>query len=89
MKSSPIYNIVHNPGRVSDCSFGVKDYFSQDIRVGTSAKNSHSLADISVTRFVTDSGAVQFNLFIDGELFKRGHLIGKDFNFDTSLEKHV
>jgi len=82
MKSSPIYNIIHNPSRVSDCSFGVKDHFRQDIRVGTSSRNSHTLADISVERHITDSGAVHFNLFLDGNLIKKGILNGQDFEVE-------
>ncbi len=83
MKSSPIYNIISNASRASDCSFGCKDSFWQDIRVGTSSSNSHTLAEISVQRHQLDDGTVEFNLFLDGALIKRGLLSGKEFAITT------
>ena len=79
MKSSPIYNIVNNPSRKSDCSFSARDNFSQDIRVGTSARNSHTLAEISVQRYRNDDGTVTFRLFLDGYPFREGTLNGREF----------
>ncbi len=80
MKSSPIYNLISNPGRTSDCSFGSSEGFTQDIRVGTSRTNSHSLANISVNRFQQDDGTVLFQLFLDGTMVKSGILDGKTFD---------
>jgi len=84
MKSSPIYNIISNPGRKSDCSFGSSGGFTQDIRVGTSSSNSHTLANISVQQFVNGEGISEFSLFIDGKLVKQGLLINKklEMNID-------
>ena len=79
MKSSPVYCNIYNPRRRSDCSFG-SDGFSQAIKVGTSANNSHSLAEISVQH-----DGDMFTLWIDGVLIKRGTLTGKDF--DMTLDK--
>ena len=85
MKSSPIYNKVSIAGR-NNRDFGADaDGFEQDIRVGTSSSNSHTLATISVKRIDTDSGAKQFILFLDGKAIKRGHLVGHDFNFDNTV----
>lgn len=80
MKSSPIYNIVINPGRKSDCSFGVSNRFAQEIRVGTSANNSHKLATISVEKFEMDDGTVKFNMWLDGMLIRFGTLDGQEFD---------
>lgn len=82
MKSSPIYNIISNPKRKSDCSFG-SDGFTQTIQVGTSSRNSHELASISVERHALTDGTVVFTMWLDGQMVKRGTLDGKDFAFDT------
>lgn len=87
MKSSSIYNIISNPARRSDCSFGASDGFSQDIRVGTSSSNSHTLADISVQHHIDDNGNKVFCLFVDGTLIKRGTLTGQDFEFNLNHVK--
>lgn len=81
MKSSPIYNIISNPSRKSDCLFGSVDGYRQDIRVGTSSVNSHTLAKISVEKHVRENGDATFNLFLDGVLVKKGTLKGKEFTF--------
>ena len=78
MKSSPIYNIISNPKRKSDCSFG-SDGFTQQIRVGTSSSNSHELARITVERHFNDTGDAVFSMYLDGKLVKKGVLTGKDF----------
>ncbi len=81
MKASPIYNIISNPKRKSDCSFG-SEGFTQQIQVGTSINNSHTLATITVERFVDANGIVEFTLFIDGKLMKKGSLNGKGFQME-------
>lgn len=80
MRSSPIYNKVTNHSRQSGCSFGAKDYFKQKILVGTSARNSHELADIEVDRRPLDNGQVRFTLWIDGEKYRSGVLTGQEFH---------
>jgi hypothetical protein len=83
MRSSPIYNKVYIPGRAFDRSFGADaDGFSQDIRVGTSASNSHTLADIEVRRFSNDDGTKEFVLYLDGIPIKKGTLDGKEFELN-------
>ncbi len=80
MKSSPIYNFVHVPDRATNKDFGAGNQgFTQTVRVGTSSRNSHTFANISVTRELFEDGRVQFKLFIDGELIKRGILDGCEF----------
>ncbi len=83
MKSSPIYNIIDNPRRKSDCSFGAGNRFTQQIQVGTSAGNSHTLASISVERHERSDGKTQFTLWIDNTLVKSGLLEGREFRFIT------
>ena len=79
MKSSPIYSIIKNPSRKADCSFGSSDTFTQDIRVGTSASNSHTLGVITVEREVDNGGMAVFSMYHDGELLKQGVLAGKQY----------
>ena len=79
MRQSPIYNIIDNPGRKSNCSFGARDSFKQDIRVGTSSENSHTLASIEVRRVLAENNTVGFNLYVDGVCVKKGLLDGKQF----------
>ena len=83
MKSSPIYNIISNPKRKSDCSFG-SDGFRQEIRVGTSASNSHTLGTISVERNFDDAGNAVFSMWLDGQLVRKGSLDGKGFQMEVS-----
>ncbi len=86
MKSSPIYNIIANYGRKGNASFGSNEGFTQDIRVGTSKTNSHTLGTISVERYVNDDGSVKFTLFIDGIPCKTGYLTGKQCAVDYRHE---
>jgi hypothetical protein len=79
VKSSPIYNIINNPSRLSSCSFGAVDGFEQDIRVGTSSTNSHTLGTIAVKRHKRKDGTVWFALFLDGTYIKGGLLAGKQY----------
>ena len=80
MKRSPIYNFVRVPDRAEDKDFGAGPLgFSQQICVGTGSQNSHTLARVNVTRGLLDNGRVEFKLFIDGELIKRGILDGQNF----------
>lgn len=72
MRSSPIYNIIEAQGRKSDPSFGARGGFTQDIRVGRSSTDSHTLAEVEV-REIHDhaSGSTQFVLLLDGKIIKR------------------
>ncbi len=79
MKSSPVYCIINAEGRKTSPSFGSTG-FTQDIRVGTSASNSHTLAKIEVRRHENDDGTVTFVLFLDGKAIKTGLLEGKEYD---------
>jgi len=79
MRSSPIYNVINNPSRKSDSSFGSAERFNQTIRVGTSASNSHRLAQIAVDYVDLADGRREFRMFLDGEVIKSGILDGKEF----------
>ena len=79
MKSSPIYNIVNNHGRKSNSSFGSSKGYSMDVRVGTSASNSHLLANVETDFADLEDGTREFRLWVNGEIVKRGILDGKEF----------
>lgn len=88
MKQSPIYSVINNPKRVSDCSFG-SNGFSQAIQVGSSSSNSHTLANISVGMHNDPEGNTVFNLFVDGLLVKQGTLKGKEFTININRLKRL
>lgn len=79
----PIYSLVTRQEGGATPNFGARKGFRQDVRVGTSAKNSHSLAEITVSREELPGGEVCFRLFIDGQLAKLGVLNGKEFDLGT------
>ena len=80
MKRSPIYNFINVPDRATAKDFGAGPLgFEQTICVGTGSNNSHVLARLNVTRCELDNGRVEFNLYMDGELVKRGILDGQSF----------
>ena len=87
MKSSPIYNIISNPKRMADCSYG-SNGFTQAIQVGTSSTNSHTLANISVQKHEGPEGTT-FNLFIDGLLVKQGVLSDKKLAMTVNRLKRL
>ena len=59
--------------------FGAREGFKQKILVGTSAKNSHEFATVTVERFGLNSGAMGFRLLVDGVRVKSGVLRGKEY----------
>lgn len=79
-RSYPIYNKVTRNPETARVAFGARESFEQTILVGTSATNSHELATIAVTRHEAPGGGVTFSLFIDGQVVKRGHLVGKELH---------
>ena len=50
-----------------------------DIKVGTSASNSHLLANVETDFVDLDDGTREFRLWVDGNIVKRGILDGKKF----------
>ena len=76
----PIYSLITRQEGGPKQNFGAREGFRQDIRVGTSAKNSHTLADITVSCEELPGGERCFRLFIDGEIAKLGILKGRELN---------
>ncbi len=75
----PIYNLVTRYEGGPAQNFGAREGFTQKIQVGTSAKNSHNLAVITVEKNTDADGRVNFSLWLDGECVKRGTLKGKEY----------
>lgn len=69
MKSYPIWTKVESCIYKSDKSFGAKDTSIQTILVGTSARNSHELAEIKTTRREIGNEII-FKFSVDGEILK-------------------
>lgn len=69
MRSYPIWTKVEACIYKSDKSFGAKDTSIQTILVGTSARNSHELAEIKTTRREIGDEVV-FKFSVDGEVLK-------------------
>ena len=85
--SYPIYNKVtreqkHPLG--TRVAFGARESFEQTILVGTSAKNSHELGVISVERRELPDGDVEFALYLDNVLLRRGILDGKTLSIEDT-----
>ena len=79
-RSYPIYCKVTRESKHplgTRVAFGARESFKQTILVGTSATNSHELATVEVKRHEAPGG-VYFSLYIDGQVVKRGHLVGKE-----------
>ena len=70
MKSSAIYHKVDIPTRKSDRSYGADDYSVDEIRVGSSASNSHTLGTVTVRKEMS-MGEVRFYLSVDGTCIKK------------------
>jgi len=68
-RSYPIWTKVEACIYKSDKSFGAKDTSTQTIMVGTSAKNSHEIAQICTTRREVDNQII-FKFSLDGEILK-------------------
>ena len=85
--SYPIWNTVtrepHYAGRMS---FGAHESFKQTVRVGTSATNRHVLGDITVQRIEQADGTVEFALYLDNTMLRRGILDGKQFTREDITE---
>lgn len=73
MKSYPIWNKVQACIYKSNKSFGAKDFSETEILVGSSAKNSHTLAKVSTKRKeVNDENGnyIHFEFRVNGVLLK-------------------
>ena len=90
MKQYPIWNNIDTRGgKKSSSNFGVRDGFAQYVLVGTSSKNSHLFARIEVERREQHDGTVEFALYVDSVMVKRGILDGKEFNIDIDSQQEA
>ena len=80
----PIYNLISGQECTKNANFGSRESFEQDIRVGTSAKNSHTIGTVSVSREINEDKTVTFRLWLDGTLIKRGTLAGQSFTCENA-----
>lgn len=87
MNRSSIYNRVTAVARQSDCSFGASGGFHQEVQVGWGKSNSHTLGKIEVTEVVIAPGVVEFCLYLDGHLLKRGTKRGADVQIESCTFK--
>ena len=69
-RSYPIWNKIEACIYKSDKSFGARDTSKNEIYVGTSAKNSHLLAEVITTRREEGDNIV-FRLGVDGKVVKK------------------
>ena len=65
-KSYPIWINVSGDNYKTDKSFGSRDSVSMDIKVGSSATNSHELARVSIHMREDAAGNRTFALALDG-----------------------
>tara|TARA_B100000768_G_scaffold147797_1_gene141482 strand:- start:441 stop:692 length:252 start_codon:yes stop_codon:yes gene_type:complete len=80
-RSYPIWTKVEACIYKSDKSFGAKDTSTQTIMVGTSAKNSHEIAQICTTRREVDNEII-FKFSVDNEILK-------EIRFDKKTKKII
>ena len=90
MRQYPIWNNIHAVGgRNSSSDFGARESFSQHVLVGTSSSNSHQLALIEVEQRAMPGGTVEFALYVDSIMVKRGILDGKQFTIDIDSQHDI
>ena len=66
MRSYPIYIKAKSDKK----SFGLSESGSLEVLVGSSAKNSYTLANIDIFRRVNPNGCIEFELKVDGHSIK-------------------
>ena len=79
-QSYPIWINVSGDNYKKDKSFGSRDHVALDIKVGSSATNSHELARVSIHMREDDAGNRTFALAVDG-LVMRSAVMTKDKKF--------
>lgn len=90
MRQYPIWNDVRAVGgKKSPAHFGARDSFRQRVYVGTSSDNSHELALIEVERREQHDDTVEFALYVDSIMIKRGILDGRQFSIDIDLPQEA
>tara|TARA_R100000781_G_scaffold112037_1_gene78951 strand:- start:43 stop:303 length:261 start_codon:yes stop_codon:yes gene_type:complete len=82
MKSYPIWNIVTACIYKGSKSYGVKETGEVEVRVGTSASNSHTFLRHTTTHRLLEDGSREYRFYINGECIKRAVLAkNKDLEF--------
>ena len=79
MASYPIWNKIQACIYKAPKSYGVKSDGTNEILVGTSAKNSHSFINTRVTHRKNEDGTRTYHYYIDCKLYSKGVLIGDEF----------
>ena len=79
-QSYPIWIDVSGDNYKNSKSFGSRDHVAQDIKVGSSARNSNDLARVSIHMREDDAGNRTFALAVDG-LVLRSAVMTKDKKF--------
>lgn len=74
MKSYPIWNIITACIYKSPKSYGVKQDGKVEVRVGTSASNSHKFVEHVTTHRKLDDGSREYRFYVDGECIKKAVL---------------
>jgi len=72
MQQYPIWIDVSGDNYKQSRSFGSRDHVSLDIKVGSSARNSHELARVSIHMREDDAGNRTFALALDGLVMRSG-----------------
>ncbi len=86
--SYPIWTRVARDNHdMNQVVFGARHEYAQTILVGTSAKNSHPLGVITVQRReLPDGSGVEFALYLDNTMLRRGILDGSEFTREDITE---
>ena len=71
MRAYPIWNQVDACIYQSNKSFGAKQVSNINVKVGTSAKNSHDFLTHSTTHKEHSNGDKEFRFYVDGKCMKR------------------
>ena len=71
-QSYPIWIDVSGDNYKQSKSFGSRDHVTLDINVGSSARNSHELARVSIHMQQDDAGNRTFALAVDGLVLRSG-----------------
>ena len=74
MKSYPIWNIITACIYKGSKSYGVKETGDVEVRIGTSASNSHTFLKHSTTHRQLDNGDREYRFYIDGKCIRRALL---------------
>lgn len=71
MRQYPIWNEVESCIYASSKSYGAKQTSNVNVKVGTSARNSHDFLTHRTTCRDLEDGSKEFRFYVDGKLIKR------------------